>query len=111
MSIDFELTQLFKQSSFKRSNYYVILQYVEDGYSKIPLRDWKIKINSMTPSIYLSYNPDLRLKKHRFLNLQKDEVFVFCQTIKETKQFLKKYLSTFINYPYRIEYVDELWKF
>jgi hypothetical protein len=111
MSIDFELTQLFKHSMFKRNNYYVILQYVDDGYSKIPLRDWKIKINAMTPSIYLSYNPDLRLKKHRFLNLQPDEIFVFCQTVGETKKFLKKYLSIFLRYPYRVQIVDELWKF
>ena len=111
MSIDFELTQLFKHSMFKRNNYYVILQYVDDGYSRLKFKDWKNKVDCMTPSIHLSYLPDPRFKKHRFLNLQQNEIFVFCQTVGETKKFLKKYLSTFLRYPYRVQIVDELWKF
>jgi len=108
-SLDYILTQTFKSTNYKRCNYYVFVDYKKDKYLNINYKNFIRSVDSMICSRFISHKQNNRLKIN-YPYIKDYQVCVFCETIYELRTFLKKFTSTFIDYPYTIQAIDELWK-
>ena len=107
-SLDYILTQTYKSTQYKRCNFYIYLDYKKDKYLNITYKQFQRIVDSMTSNKFISYKRNDRLKIN-YPHIKDYQVCVFCENICQLRKFLKKFTSTFLNFNYTIQTVDELW--
>ena len=109
MSLDYILTQTYRECKHKICNYYVFIDYRKDKYINISFKQFKKNIDGMTTNKFISYKRNDRLKIN-YPSINENQLCVFCENIYQVRRFLKKFTSTFLDYNYSIKTVNELWK-